>query len=38
LLAPITADVLATTLAGEAAPEIAQPFDASRFAGVAVGA
>ena len=38
LLAPITADVLATTLAGEAAPEIAAPFDASRFAGVAVGA
>jgi glycine oxidase len=38
LLAPITADVLAATLAGEDAPEIAAPFGASRFAGVAVGA
>jgi glycine oxidase len=38
LLAPVTADVLAATLAGEALPEIAAPFGAERFAGVAVGA
>jgi glycine oxidase len=38
LLAPITADVLAATLAGEDLPEIAAAFGASRFAGVAVGA
>jgi glycine oxidase len=37
LLAPITADVLAKTLAGDDLPAIAAPFDASRFAGVAVG-
>ena len=37
LLAPITADVLAATLAGEALPEIAAPFAADRFAGVAAG-
>ena len=38
LLAPITADVLAATLAGEEPPEVAAPFGAARFAGVAVGA
>ena len=38
LLAPVTADALAATLAGEALPEIAAPFGAQRFAGVAVGA
>ena len=38
LLAPVTADALAATLAGEALPEVAAPFGAQRFAGVAVGA
>jgi glycine oxidase len=38
LLAPVTADVLAATLAGEALPDIAAPFGAERFTGVAVGA
>jgi glycine oxidase len=38
LLAPITADVLAASLAGEPLAEIAAPFGAERFAGVAVGA
>jgi glycine oxidase len=38
LLAPITADALAATLSGEGLPEIAAPFGAQRFAGVAVGA
>jgi glycine oxidase len=38
LLAPITADVLAAALSGEEPPEIAAPFDAARFGGVAVGA
>jgi glycine oxidase len=38
LLAPVTADVLAATLAGEALPEIAAPLRAERFTGVAVGA
>jgi glycine/D-amino acid oxidase-like deaminating enzyme len=37
LLAPITADVLAATLAGEDPPEVACPFGASRFAGAAMG-
>lgn len=36
LLAPITADALAATLAGEELPEIAAPFEAARFAGVEV--
>jgi glycine oxidase len=38
LLAPITADVLAGSLAGEPLAEIAAQFGAERFAGVAVGA
>jgi glycine oxidase len=38
LLAPITADALAATLSGEGLPEIAAPFGAQRFAGVAVRA
>jgi glycine oxidase len=37
LLAPVTADALAATLAGEALPEVSAPFGAQRFAGVAVG-
>jgi glycine oxidase len=38
LLAPITADVLTATLAGEDPNELAAPFGAGRFAGAAVGA
>ena len=38
LLAPITADVLAAALSGQEPPEIAAPFSAGRFGGVAVGA
>jgi len=38
LLAPITAEVLAATLAGEPLLEIAEPFRAERFARAAVGA
>jgi glycine/D-amino acid oxidase-like deaminating enzyme len=38
LLAPITADVLAATLAGEEPTELAAPFGAGRFARATVGA
>jgi glycine oxidase len=38
LLAPITADVLAATLAGEGPTELAAPFGAGRFARATVGA